>query len=103
MPITPENTVLQGNLKKMMIYAYDDAALTQQSEVAGVDNPYVALINPENYNTEYKVEFNTEQGQGTTAGTAKFTRKGPEEISFEFLSIIRELLMAKAKAILPTT
>jgi hypothetical protein len=69
-----------GTLEKMKIEAYSDAALNNK-----VGNTYTAMINPETYTTEYKIEYNAAQGQGQSAGQARFTRKPPEEMSFEFL------------------
>lgn len=69
-----------GTLEKMKIEAYSDAGLTSK-----VGATFVAMINPETYSTEYKIEYNAAQGQGQSAGQARFTRKPPEEMSFEFL------------------
>lgn len=83
----PNTSTGQGELKKMMIYAYTNVDLADNhlAKIPGVNNPFTVLINPETYNTDYKVEFNNDQSQGSTQGTAKFTRKPPDEISFEFL------------------
>jgi nucleoid-associated protein YgaU len=74
---------MAGELEKMKIYAYSDAALENLVSMPG--NPYTAMINPETYNSEYKIEYNDAQAQGQSAGQARFTRKAPEEMAFEFL------------------
>jgi hypothetical protein len=70
----------EGQLEKMKIYAYSDPDLEDQ-----VGEPFTATINPETYSTEYKIEYNDAQAQGTSASQARFTRTAPQEISFEFL------------------
>jgi hypothetical protein len=87
MPSIFDTSSGKGELKKMKIYAYTDIDLADDhlASIPGVTNPFTVLINPETYNTEYKVEFNADQSHGSTQGTAKFTRKPPDEISFEFL------------------
>lgn len=71
-----------GKLEKMQIIAYSNADL---SEDARVGEPFVAMINPESYALDYKVEYNEGQGQGTSASQQRFTVKKPEELTFEFL------------------
>lgn len=72
----------QGELKKLKIYGYNSPDLADNHKSG---DTWVAHINPENYSTEFKVEFAQQQGHGTTGRQASFTRKPPEEISFEFL------------------
>jgi hypothetical protein len=69
-----------GELIKMRIYAYNDSRLENQ-----VGETFVAMINPETYALETKMEFRTGQGQGTTGTQQPFELKPPEELSFEFL------------------
>jgi hypothetical protein len=71
-----------GRLEKMKIYAYNNGDF-QDSHLVGV--PFVALINPESYSLESKMNFNDGQGQGTTGTQPRFELKPPEELSFEFL------------------
>jgi len=71
-----------GELEKMKIYAYNNPELSESHRVGA---PFVALINPETYSIETKMEFNLTQGHGTTGQTPKFLQKPPEEMSFEFL------------------
>lgn len=86
MPSIQEN-LANGELKKLQIYAYDnvDMADDHLAQIEGIDNPYSALINPENYTVDIKYEFENTQGQGTTGGNQQFKVKYPEEMSFEFL------------------
>jgi hypothetical protein len=69
-----------GKFEKLQIIAYSDAACEQQVGV-----PFVAMLNPESYTQETKMEFQAAQGQGTSATPAKFVVKPPEEMSFEIL------------------
>ena len=70
-----------GKLEKMKIMAYSDPDLADDSFIA----EYTAMMNPETYSLDYKVEYKDGQGQGTSGPQQKFTVKKPEEISFEFL------------------
>lgn len=71
-----------GELKKLMIYAYNHPSLGTQHQVGA---PFIALINPETYSLETKMEFRQAQGQGTTGNQQPFELKAPEELAFEFL------------------
>jgi Contractile injection system tube protein len=87
MPTIQDSSSSKGELKKMQIYAYTnvDMADNHLASIDGVDNPYTALINPENYTIDIKYEFENAQGQGTTGGQQQFKVKYPEEMTFEFL------------------
>src|SRR5688572_16873050 len=71
-----------GKLEKMRIIAYNNPDLADGNKVG---DPFDAMINPETYTLDYKVEFKDGQGHGTSGSQQKFTVKSPEEISFEFL------------------
>jgi hypothetical protein len=71
-----------GELKKLKIYAYNNPELSTQHQVG---EPFIALINPETYSLETKMEFSQAQGQGTTGNQQPFELKVPEELAFEFL------------------
>lgn len=71
-----------GQLEKMKIYAYNDPVLGSEHQVG---KPFIAMMNPETYSIDTKMEFNLKQGQGTSGKTPKFELKLPEEMSFEFL------------------
>ena len=72
----------EGTLLKMKIFAYNDPELSKQHQVG---DPFVAMMNPETYSIDTKMEFNLKQGHGTSGKTPKFELKVPEEMSFEFL------------------
>ena len=74
MPVT-------GQLSKMRIEAYTGPEL-RDDQLAGT---FYALVNPENYSVETKMEMQEGQGQGTSAAQQRFTMKLPEEFAFEFL------------------
>lgn len=71
-----------GELKKMKIIAYKQADYSDTSQDG---EPFQVLINPESYQMEYKIEYNSEQGQGASSAQLGYKHTKPEEISFEFL------------------
>jgi phage tail protein X len=71
----------QGQLEKMTILAYNNQDFADSHQVGS----FVAMMNPELYTLDYKVEFADRQGQGTSGSHQSFTLKPPEEMSFEFL------------------
>ncbi len=71
--------MLQGKLEKLKIRAYSDPACENLS------GEFVAMMNPENYSREIKMEFDSGQGQGTSGSQPRFRLKPPEELSFEIL------------------
>ena len=71
-----------GQLEKMKIYAYNNPELSNQHQVG---EPFTAMMNPETYTIDTKMEFNLKQGHGTSGSQPRFELKLPEEMSFEFL------------------
>lgn len=71
----------RGKFEKVKIYAYNNIDYAKSNEVG----EYTALINPENYAVEYKVEFNNQQASGTTGKDVPPVAKRPEDMQFEFL------------------
>lgn len=74
-----------GEFEKLKIYAYTDPGCGDDHLASLEENPITAMINPENYSMERKVEFNNGQGTGTSGKTPKFVKKPPAELSLEFL------------------
>jgi Contractile injection system tube protein len=74
-----------GHFEKLKIYAYNDPACGDDSLASLDENPMTAMINPENYTLEKKVEFNNGQAGGTSGTQPRFEKKPPGELSFEFL------------------
>lgn len=72
---------MPGEFEKMTIYAYNNPDLGD----AHAKGEFSAMINPENYTLDIKMEFNDGQAQGTTGAQPRFNLKNPEELSFEFL------------------
>ncbi|GAB2765104.1 peptidoglycan-binding protein [Rhabdobacter roseus] len=70
-----------GKLEKMLIFAYRNPDLSDGSKVG----EFRALMNPESYQLNYKIEYQDGQGQGTSSSQQKFKMTKPEEFSFEFL------------------
>jgi phage tail protein X len=70
-----------GQLEKMKLMAYSNPDLSDDSFVG----EYNAMINPETYTLDYRIEYQEGQGQGTSSSQQRFTVKRPEEFAFEFL------------------
>ncbi|HVY69608.1 MAG TPA: LysM peptidoglycan-binding domain-containing protein [Verrucomicrobiae bacterium] len=70
-----------GQLEKMRIMAYSNPDLGDDSFI----DEFTAMMNPETYTLDYKIEYQEGQGHGTSAAQQRFTVKKPEEFSFEFL------------------
>lgn len=72
----------QGKLEKIKILAYNNPDYADNHKVG---DTFTAMVNPETYVLDYKVEFTEGQGTGTSAATQRFNVKKPEEMAFEFL------------------
>jgi hypothetical protein len=70
-----------GEFEKLRIISYTDPDFSDENK----GEEFVALINPESYTLETKVEFSSNQGSGTSGSQPRFTLKPPEELAFEFL------------------
>lgn len=71
-----------GTIEKLKIIAFKNADYSDPPQ--GL--PYfTAMLNPETYNLDYKVEYQDGQGQGTSSSQQRFTVKKPEEFAFELL------------------
>jgi hypothetical protein len=70
-----------GEIKKMWIRAYNSAKMEKKDFV----DEYYAMVNPETYTIDLKMETKGGQGQGTSGKQLKFAFKQPEEFTFEFL------------------
>lgn len=74
-----------GEFEKLKIYAYTNPGCSDDHLAALDQNPITAMINPENYTLETKVEFNNGQAAGTSGSQPRFEKKPPGELAFEFL------------------
>ena len=74
-----------GEFEKLKIYAYTDPGCGDDQLADLEENPITAMINPENYTLETKVEFNNGQAAGTSGSQPRFEKKPPGELAFEFL------------------
>lgn len=68
-----------GPLEKMKILAFRDSAYTQPATVPA----FPVLVNPESYDLEHTVEYNTDAPPGASGAEAAFVRKNPETFSCE--------------------
>jgi hypothetical protein len=75
-----------GKLEKMLILAFTDSKKMETGGPEEADDVYEALINPESYTQEFKLQFSKSgQGHGTSGKQLKYEYSAPEEMSFEFL------------------
>jgi Contractile injection system tube protein len=66
-------------LTKVKIQAYNNKTL--QGAVA---KTFELPVNPESYTQNYKVEYNSQQGQGNQSTDARFKSTAPEELRLDF-------------------
>lgn len=71
----------KGEIKKLWIRAYNSAKMEDKDFV----DEFYALVNPETYSIDLKMEAKGGQGQGTSGKQQKFSFKQPEEFTFDFL------------------
>ncbi len=71
----------KGEIKKLWIRAYNSAKMEEKDFV----DEFYALVNPETYSIDLKMEAKGGQGQGTSGKQQKFSFKQPEEFTFDFL------------------
>ncbi|MBW7956870.1 MAG: LysM peptidoglycan-binding domain-containing protein [Deltaproteobacteria bacterium] len=74
-----------GKLEKVLILAFTDSKKAETGSKMDARDSFEALVNPETYTMEYKVETSEEQGQGTSGSQSKFISTSPQELTFEFL------------------
>ncbi|MCG8699170.1 MAG: hypothetical protein MI922_14040 [Bacteroidales bacterium] len=70
---------MPGDPPKMMIYAYTDNEFNDE-----VSN-FEAILNPESYALDYKIEYEDSQAAGTSGAELRFKRIAPQKMDFEFL------------------
>jgi len=71
----------QGEIEKLEIRAYTKADYSSGS----FEHKIFAMVNPETYTLDYKIEYQDGQGQGASGAQQKFTVKSPEQFDFELL------------------
>ncbi|MCB0502352.1 MAG: LysM peptidoglycan-binding domain-containing protein [Bacteroidetes bacterium] len=71
-----------GKIEKLKIIAFKNA---DYSDAPSDQQSFTAMLNPETYTLDYKVEYQDGQGQGTSSAQQRFTVKKPEEFAFELL------------------
>ena len=67
------------SLSKVKIEARNDKAMR-----GAVVKTFELPVNPESYTQNYKVEYNTQQGQGNQGGEPRFNSTKPEELRLDF-------------------
>jgi hypothetical protein len=72
----------EGSLEKLRIIAFKEA---DYSDPPAEQESFTAMLNPEAYTLDYKVEYQDGQGQGSSGAQQRFTVKKPEEFAFELL------------------
>lgn len=68
-----------GKLEKMKILAFKDSAYKQPA----LPPTFPVLVNPESYEMQHTIEYNTDTAQGNNGTEARYTRHDPEEFSCE--------------------
>ncbi|TMM58015.1 LysM peptidoglycan-binding domain-containing protein [Maribacter algarum] len=71
-----------GKIEKLKIIAFKNA---DYSDAPSEQETFTAMLNPETYSLDYKVEYQDGQGQGTSSSQQRFSVKKPEEFAFELL------------------
>ncbi len=75
-----------GKLEKMLILAFSDAKKAENGGKSDADASYTALINPESFSQDYKIQFaEKDQASGASGKQLKYESHDPEELAFEFL------------------
>lgn len=75
-----------GKLEKMLILAFSDSKKAETGGINDADGSFEALINPETYTLDYKLQFSKGgQGQGSSGKQLKYEYTEPAELTFEFL------------------
>jgi len=72
----------KGQLEKLKIIAFKNA---DYSDLPNEQQTYTAMLNPETYTLDYKVEYQDGQGQGASSAQQKFTVTKPKEANYELL------------------
>lgn len=68
-----------GKLEKLKIVAFSNADYTEEQ------GSFTAMLNPETYTIDYKIDYQEGQGQGTSGAQLRFTGIKPQEFAFELL------------------
>ena len=68
-----------GKLEKLKIIAFKNADYSEEQ------GNFVAMLNPETYTIDYKVDYQAGQGQGTSAAQLRFAGIKPQEFGFDLL------------------
>jgi hypothetical protein len=68
-----------GHLEKLKIVAFRNADYSEEQ------GNFTAMLNPETYTIDYKIDYQEGQGQGTSAAQLRFTGIKPQEFAFELL------------------
>jgi len=70
-----------GELKKLKIEAYKTIKFNESDKVG----EFIAMFNPATYSQKFEIEYNKEQGQGTSGSAQSFGKIKPQDYTFEFL------------------
>lgn len=72
---------MEGELKKLTIKAYSSVEF-KSSDFIG---EFVVMFNPTTFTQKYDLEYEEQQGQGSSGTNQKFVKIKPQEYTFEFL------------------
>ena len=75
-----------GELEKMLIYAYGDSEALESDGKQLPGSPMKVLINPDSFTEALKIKYaDKDQGQGTSGKQLKYEATEPADFSLEFL------------------
>lgn len=75
-----------GELEKMMIYAYGDSEALENDGKQLAGSPIKVLINPDSFTEALKIKYaDKDQGQGASGKQLKYEATEPADLSLEFL------------------
>lgn len=84
---------MNGPLVKLKIEAYEDAKYQRKTPDA-----FETLVNPEQYEVKYALQYDETQAQGTSGTNLKYNQTKPQEFSIDFLFDGTGLIQRKHKS-----
>ncbi len=72
-----------GQLIKVLIHVFDDEVYNKKSNIS--PNPISLPVNPESFTKNFKIEVNSDQGQGSQNSDPKFSKTPPKELKLDFI------------------
>ncbi|GHT70225.1 hypothetical protein AGMMS50239_38310 [Bacteroidia bacterium] len=70
-----------GELRKLKFTAYSDVKFEKKLE----HDPYIVMLNPEDFKRNFNIAYNGKQPTGSTSSEKKYSKSEPETYSFDFI------------------